>query len=431
MKALIAILAAAILITVAVICFGGKGATDVTVTSTVTSNEATDDRTDGSDAGGASAPAYTEPYIPYVPAATPGPADTQIPGAPFKVGIALPSSGLKRWVDDGGRMERMFEALGYQVDLEYGGDNEVAIQVSQIENMIAGGCDALIIAAIDGGALSDALAVAKVRNIPVIAYDRLIMNSDAVSYYLTFNNNEAGTALGSYIRDKLNLDTTGGPYNIEIFAGSPDDSNDFLFFFRPAMAVLKPYMDSGKITVKSGQTRIGDCATRDWSAEEARKRMENLISQCGYGPNGTRLDAVLSLNDSVAQGVSEALKNAGYTADNFPIITGQDCDKASVINMRSGMQAMSVFRDTNRLAAAAVMMVQQIRHGQTVAVNDTKTYDNSIGNGNPPNFIPTFLCDPDVYTIQNINKLVGSGYYTWGDIGGPPGALPLDGRIGR
>ena len=344
-------------------------------------------------------------------------------GGGFKVGVSMPTKSLQRWNQDGDNMKTQFEAQGYTVDLQYGGDNDVQTQISQIQNMISGGCQALVIAAIDGSSLTEVLKDAKAKNIPVIAYDRLIMNSDAVTYYATFDNFKVGVLQGNYIRDALKLDTAAGPFNIELFTGSPDDNN-IHFFFGGAMSVLQPYIDSGKLVVKSGQTKEADCATPSWSTEKAQARMENLISQYNYSPSGTKLDAVYSSNDSVGQGISNALKNAGYNAKNFPIVTGQDCDKASVINMRNGLQAMSVFKDTRTLAAAVVKMVQEIQSGAKVDVNDTKTYNNGTG------IIPSFLCDPVSYTIADINKLVDSGYYKWDDIGGAQGTLPLDSQIG-
>jgi putative multiple sugar transport system substrate-binding protein len=357
-------------------------------------------------------------------------------GERLKVGISWSGKFLGNWIQSGGQdaenMKAQLEALDYAVDLQYGGDNDVVTQISQIENMISGGCQVLVIFPIDGGTLTEVLAKAKSNNIPVIAYERLIMETDAVSYYITFDNRKVGVLQGEYIRDTLGLDTATEPLNIELFTGDPGDNN-INFFFGGAMSVLKPYIDSGKLAVKSGQTTQADCATPGWRTADAQTRMESLISQCGYTPTGTPLAAVLSSNDSVAQGISNALKTAGYTADNFPVITGMDCDRASVINMRNGEQDMSVFKDTRLLTAATVRMVYQILSGDTVTVNDRKTYDNGKG------LIPTYLCEPTVYTIKNIGKLVESdyawgrlrsvGYYDWADIGGEKGTLPLDYQI--
>jgi putative multiple sugar transport system substrate-binding protein len=303
-------------------------------------------------------------------------------------------------------MKALLEAAGYEVDLQFGGDNEVPVQVSQLENMISGGSKVLVIAAIDGGSLSTVLNDAKAQGIKVIAYDRLIMDTDAVSYYATFDNTKVGTLQGTFIRDQLKLDSAAGPFNIELFTGDPGDNN-INFFFGGAMQILKPYIDSGKLKVLSGQTSQAQAATPSWSTERAQARMENLVTSNGYGPNGTKLDAVLSSNDSVANGITNALVGAGYTAANFPLLTGQDCDVTSMKNILAGTQSMSIFKDTRTLAAQVVKMVDAIMKGTAPEVNDTATYDNGTG------VIPSFLCDPVFCTKDNYKELlIESGYYT-------------------
>ena len=327
-----------------------------------------------------------------------------------KVGVSMPTQSLQRWNQDGANMKAELEKAGYTVDLQYAGDNDIPTQVSQLENMISGGCKALVVAAIDGSSLTEVLKGAKDKKIPVIAYDRLIMNSDAVTYYATFDNYKVGKFQGEYIRDALKLESAKGPFNVEFFTGAPDDNN-VNFFWGGAMDVLNPYVKSGKLVVKSGQTQKAQCATPNWNTEESQKRMENLVSSVGYGPKGTKLDAVLSSNDSVANGVTNALVAAGYTKDNFPVLTGQDCDKPSVKNIVAGTQSMSIFKDTRTLASQVVKMVDAIMKGGKVEVNDTKTYDNGTG------VIPSYLCDPVVCTKDNYKKLlIDSGYYTEADL---------------
>ncbi|MDR3243076.1 MAG: sugar-binding protein [Clostridiales Family XIII bacterium] len=327
-----------------------------------------------------------------------------------KIGVSMPTQSLQRWNQDGSNMKAKLEDAGYTVDLQYAGDNDIPTQVSQLENMISGGCNVLVIAAIDGSSLSNVLESAKSAGIPVIAYDRLIMNSDAVSYYATFDNWLVGTLQGRYIADALKLDSTPGPYNVELFTGAPDDNN-INFFFGGAMEVLQPYIDSGKLVVPSKQTSKEQCATTGWNTEASQTRMENLISSNGYGPNGTKLDAVLSSNDSVANGITNALVAAGYTAEDFPIITGQDCDKPTVKNILAGTQAMSVFKDTRTLADQAVNMVDAILQGGLPDVTDTETYDNGSG------IIPAYLCEPVVCTTENYKSLlIDSGYYAESDL---------------
>lgn len=319
------------------------------------------------------------------------------------VGVCMPTKDLQRWNQDGANMKKELEAAGYKVDLQYA-NNEIATQVNQIENMITSGVDVLVIASIDGGSLGTVLADAKKAKIPVIAYDRLIMETDAVSYYATFDNYMVGTIQGKYIVEALDLENQAGPFNIEIFSGSPDDNNA-RFFFGGAMDVLNPYIDSGKLNIVSGQKEFEEVATLEWSTEKAQNRMENLIT--AYYADGTKLDVVLSPNDSCAIGITNALVNAGYSKDNFPVLTGQDCDITAMKNIIAGLQSMSIFKDTRTLAAKVVEMVEAIMKGEEVPVNDTKTYDNGTG------IIPTYLCEPVFADINNYKELlIESGYYT-------------------
>lgn len=320
-----------------------------------------------------------------------------------KIGVAMPTKDLQRWNQDGANMKAELESAGYEVDLQYA-NNEIATQLSQVENMITGGCDALVIASIDGSSLGTVLEKAKEEDIPVIAYDRLIMESEAVSYYATFDNYMVGTIQGEFIRDALDLENQDGPFNIELFTGAPDDNNA-RFFFGGAFDVLEPYIDDGTLNVVSGQVGFEEVATQNWSTEEAQRRMENLIT--AYYADGTKLDAVLSSNDSVANGITNALIASGFTADDFPVLTGQDCDVTSVKNIIAGTQSMSIFKDTRTLASQVVEMVNAIVDGKEVPVNDTETYDNGTG------VIPTFLCEPVFADINNYEELlIDSGYYT-------------------
>ncbi|MCR5558321.1 MAG: sugar-binding protein [Butyrivibrio sp.] len=328
-------------------------------------------------------------------------AAAETPAAGGKVGVAMPTKDLQRWNQDGANMEEQLKAAGYEVDLQYA-SNDIATQVSQIENMISSGAQVLVIASIDGDSLGTVLAQAKEAGIKVIAYDRLIMNSDAVSYYATFDNYMVGTKQGEYIKEQLDLDNAEGPFNLEIFTGDPGDNNA-RFFYGGAIDVLKPYIDNGKLVVKSGQVDFDNVATANWSTENAQSRMDAIIS-ANYA-DGTKLDAVLCSNDSTALGVTNSLE-ANYTGE-WPIITGQDCDVANVKNMLAGKQSMSIFKDTRDLAAKTVEMVDAIMKGTDAPVNDTKTYDNGTG------VIPSYLCEPVFADANNYKELlIDSGYYT-------------------
>lgn len=322
------------------------------------------------------------------------------------IGVSMPTKDLQRWNQDGAYMKQTLEKAGFKVNLQYA-NNDVATQVSQIENMITAKVSVLVIAAIDSSALTNALDSAKKKKIPVIAYDRLIMNSDAVTYYATFDNYKVGSIQGEYLVDKLNLKnrTKADPAYMEFFTGDPGDNN-IHYFFGGAMDILRPYIESGVIVCRSGQTAEAQCATLNWSGEKAQERMENLITSNGYGPKGKKLDAVYSSNDSCAMGISNALVAAGYTKDNIPVITGQDCDIASMKLMLSGLQAMSICKDTRKLAVKVGEMIDDILNGRAPDVNDTTTYNNNV------KVVPSYLLAPFYCDISNYQDLlIKSGYY--------------------
>ena len=322
------------------------------------------------------------------------------PAGGGKVGVSMPTKDLQRWNQDGANMEKELKAAGYEVDLQYA-NNDVPTQLSQVENMISSGCNVLVIAAIEGSSLGEALDMAKEANIPVIAYDRLIMDSDAVSYYATFDNYKVGTVQGTYVKDTLDLDNAAGPFNIEFTAGDPGDNNAG-FFFNGAFDVLKPYIDEGKLVVVSGQSTFDAVATPSWATETAQSRAENILST-NYTDKD--VDVWLCSNDSTALGVENALA-ANYKG-KYPIITGQDCDIENTKNMIAGKQSMSVFKDTRTLASQVVKMVGQILTGATVDVNDTETYNNNVIT------VPSFLCEPVFADAKNYKEiLIDSGYYT-------------------
>lgn len=340
------------------------------------------------------------------------PAEDKAPAASSDgkmIGVAMPTQSLQRWNQDGENMKKQLESKGYKVDLQYA-NNDVNTQIQQLENMITKGCKVLVIASIDGSALSDVLKKAAENKVKVIAYDRLIMQSENVDYYATFDNFKVGVIQGQYIEEKAGLKAGKGPLNIELFAGSPDDNNA-TFFFDGAYSVLKPYVDSGKLVIPSGQKDFNTIAIQGWDSAKSQARMDNLVTANYAG--GKKLDIVLSPNDSLAIGIIASLKNAGYgTGDKkYPVITGQDCDKPNVIAMINGQQAMSVFKDTRTLAAKVVEMVDAVLQGKEAPVNDTKTYNNGS------KVVPSFLCDPVYADVGNYKQiLVDSGYYKEADL---------------
>jgi ABC-type xylose transport system, periplasmic component len=321
------------------------------------------------------------------------------------VGVSMPTQSLQRWNQDGSNIQKQLEAKGYQVDLQYA-NNDVNTQVQQIENMVTKGDKILLISAVDGSSLTDALKQAADNKVKTIAYDRLIMNTPNVDYYVSFDNYNVGVKQGQYIEAQLGLKEGKGPFNIELFGGDPGDNNA-VYFNDGAMSVLKPYITSGKLVVKSGQVDFAKVAIAGWASDKAQSRMDELIT-ANYA-NGTKLDAILSPNDSLAIGIVASLKSNGYgtVSKPYPILTGQDCDTANVKAIIAGQQSMSIFKDTRKEATQAIQMVDALEQGKAADVNDTKTYNNKV------KVVPTYLLSP-VYVDKSNYKsiLVDSGYYT-------------------
>ncbi len=342
------------------------------------------------------------------PAAEEAPAAAEAPAAEEMeakvVGISMPTKTSTRWISDGESMVAVFESMGYETDLQFA-DDDIPNQLAQIENMITKGADVLVIAAIDGSTLTDALSKAKEAGVLVIAYDRLLVNSENVDYYATFDNFGVGVIMGSQIEEGLDLKNAEGPFNIELFGGSPDDTNAF-YFYDGAMSVLQPYIDSGKLVVQSGQTGMDKVSTLRWDGIVAQARMENLIS-ANY--TDKRVDAVLSPYDGLSIGIISALKSVGYGTEDqpMPVITGQDAEVASVKAMIAGEQTYTVFKDTRELAKQTAAMVDAALKGEEVPVNDMETYDNGV------KIVPSYLLIPFSVDISNYEELlIGSGYIT-------------------
>lgn len=331
-------------------------------------------------------------------------------GGGKKVGVAMPTQSSQRWIQDGNNMKQKLEALGYSVDLQYAED-DVQAQVSQLENMITNGANCLVVASIDSSALVNVLAQAKDNNIPVIAYDRLLMDTDAVSYYATFDNKGVGTEIGKYVEENLGLKDGKGPFNVEFFAGSPDDNNAHMLN-DGVFEVLQPYLDNGQLVCQSGQLDFDTICTLRWSQEEAQKRMENVLS--GYYSQGQDVDVVVSAFDGLSYGIAAALEGAGYkVGEKWPVITGQDAELMAAKNILSGKQSQSIFKDTRVLADKCVTMVQAVLEGTEPEINDTTTYNNNVIT------VPSYLCTPVSVHKDNLNEvLVASEYYTEADLQG-------------
>ena len=336
-------------------------------------------------------------------------------GGTVRVGVSMPTQVSERWIADGKSVKEQLEAKGYEVDLQYAND-DIPTQTQQIDQMITNGADVLVIASIDGTALSSQLDAAKAANIPVIAYDRLIRDNEHVNFYVSFDNYEVGVAQGQALLYGLGIfDENGkevanrptGPLNIELFAGSPDDNNAG-HFFKGMLSVVQPYIDDGTLVVKSGQTSFDQVAILRWSQETAQKRMEDLLTSTYSG--GEKLAGTVGGHDPVARGIITALQNAGYgptIADGLPIVGGLDADIASVKLINDGIQHSTIFKDTRLLAEEAVKAVEAYVNGQEPEANDTETYDNGV------KVVPSYLLKSQIIYKDNIKSiLIDSGYFT-------------------
>src|SRR5215204_3828094 len=320
------------------------------------------------------------------------------------VGIAMPTKSSARWIDDGNNIVKVLKERGYNTDLQYAED-DIPNQLSQIENMVTKGAKVLVIASIDGTTLSNVLKQAKDRGITVIAYDRLIRDTPNVDYYATFDNFQVGVLQAQSIVDGLKLKEGKGPFNIELFGGSPDDNNAY-FFYNGSMSVLQPYIDSGKLVVASKQTGMDKVSTLRWDGATAQARMDNLLSAF-YTTK--RVDAVLSPYDGLSIGILSSLRGVGYGSGNMPmpIVSGQDAEVPSIKSMQRGEQYSTILKDTRVLAKVTVGMVDAIMQGKEPEINDTKTYDNGV------KIVPSYLLKPVAADKSNVKDiLVGAKYYT-------------------
>ena len=319
------------------------------------------------------------------------------------VGISMPTKSSLRWIADGKNMVAALKEKGYPSDLQYAED-EIPNQLAQIENMVTKGVKVLVIAAIDGTTLSDILQKSADSGIKVIAYDRLIRDSPNVDYYATFDNFQVGVLQGQSIEKELGLKEGKGPFNIELFGGSPDDNNAY-FFYDGAMSVLQPYIDSKKLVVQSGQTGMKKVGTLRWDGAVAQSRMDNLLS-AHY--TDKKVDAVLSPYDGLSIGILSSLKGVGYGKPDqpMPVVTGQDAEIPSMKSIIANEQRSTVFKDTRELAKVAAGMVDAVVTGSSPEVNDTKTYENGV------KVVPSFLLKPVLVDKSNYKEvLIDSGYY--------------------
>ncbi|MDR2571835.1 MAG: sugar-binding protein [Oscillospiraceae bacterium] len=325
------------------------------------------------------------------------------------IGISMPTQSSERWIMDGNALKDILTEEGFEVDLQFAED-DIPTQRNQIEAMLAKGAKVLVVAAIDGSTLSTVLDSAAQDGVFIISYDRLLVDTGAVSYYATFDNVKVGELQAQSLIDGLNQHRGAGPWNVELFAGSPDDTNSF-FFWSGAMNVLQPYINSGDITVVSGQMSQEQAGTLRWDGAVAQTRMDAILA-ANYA-DGTPLHGVLSPYDGLSRGIISALSSFGFQpgSDDWPVVTGQDAEAASISLIRTGEQFSTILKDTRDLARVAASMVEAVLDGREPEINDTTTYHNNV------KFVPSFLLVPYTVDISNYKELViDSGYLKESDI---------------
>ncbi len=306
-----------------------------------------------------------------------------------QIGVSLPQKTSQNWVEAEGMFNDQLTAAGYQPIVQFA-TNGVPDQQNQITAMVTQGVKVLIVGAVDGSQLGGQLDQAKAAGITVIAYDRLLMNTESVDMYVAYDNYKVGQLQGQAVINGM-LETQGQPpYNVELIAGSPDDANSKPFF-EGAMSVIQPGIDCGAIKVLSGQTTQQQVATQGWLASNAQKRMDTIL---GANYTDAKLNGILSPNDTLARAAIAALDSAGK-ADEKTVISGQDSETASIPLIMKGTQYMTIYKDTNGLVKEIVKIVNLLQQGQPVPINDTTSYDNGV------KVVPTDLLTPQVVTADN------------------------------
>jgi putative multiple sugar transport system substrate-binding protein len=340
--------------------------------------------------------------------------------------ISMPTQAEERWIKDGEELKKDIEAAGYKAELTYAQD-KIEQQNSDIENAINKGAKIIGVGAKDGTAVGPAVEKAQEAGITVIAYDRLIMDTDAVDYYVTFQLEKVGVLEASYLIEKLGLeDGNSGPFNIELFTGSPDDNNA-KYFFKGAWELLQPYFESGVLVSPSGKVTKDftldnwqDIAIDSWKMEKAQSEMESRLAK--YGGGATHLDAVLSPYDGISKGVINAIEGQGLPwtpgTPDWPYITGQDAMNTALYDINIDKQGETVWKDTRVLAKKVAEVCVQILNGETVSA------DNVMDNNNID--VPSILLDSQSVTKNgesdakgtvSVQDVIDSGYTTAKDVG--------------
>lgn len=310
------------------------------------------------------------------------------------IGIAMPQKTSQNWVEAEDMFKENCSDAGIDCTIQFA-NGGVAEQQNQISAMIENGVKVLIIGAIDGSQLGTQLAQAKAAGITIIAYDRLLTNTKDIDYYIAYDNFGVGQLQGQALLEGLEAKAGDSPWDIELFAGSPDDSNS-LKFFDGAMDVLQDKIDDGTLVVKSGQKDFTQVATQGWLPKNAQDRMSALLTSTYQGDEVP--DGVLSPNDTLGRAIITAVEQAGKP---IPVVTGQDSEDESVTWVVQGKQYSTIFKDTRPLVAGAVQLAIQAAEGNTSPTVDNAKLDDSQYESMEGNPVKSFLLTPQIVTADN------------------------------
>ena len=300
-----------------------------------------------------------------------------------EVAICFPNTS-PGWERNGAAMQRALEAEGFSVDMYYTKvDSE---QLQQFKEAVSKRVACIVICTLGNDTMhAENFAEAKKHNIPVIIVDGFVRNDD-ISYYTSFDNNAIGEAMGEYFESVLNLKNGAGPYNIEFFSGSE-------IFFNGTLKILNPYLKSGQLICRSGQTTFDQTSVKDWNPDNARTRIKELLSK--YYTDST-VNVVISPNDDIAGAILEEFEKAGKP---YPLISGLDGDPAAFERIKAGKQTFTIAKDPDILASKCVRMIKAVVEGTQPDINDVTSYNSGT------RFVPSYLCTPMIVDQTNVNSM--------------------------
>lgn len=322
------------------------------------------------------------------------------------IGIFMPCKSNIRWTSESTEIKKLLEDEGCEVHIYYA-DKNSRTQKQQIKEMIENGADALIISPVEPNTLSSILNAAHKNNIIVIAYDKLLTNTSGVDAFVSFDNNLIGMLQASSLIDGMQS-AGDGPYNVEVFIGNSTGSSTDEYY-KGAMSVLQPLIDTGEIKVPSNQISVDDISANGWNLSKELERFEDLL--LSYYSDGTTLNGVLSPTDKLTMEFIKILYEKNSYSSTYPIITGQNAEIQNLKAIANSKQYSTIYKDSNLIAQVASSMVIALLNGEELEINDNTTFDNGA------KVVPAFLCEPILIDKSNYQSiLIDTGYIKYEDI---------------